>query len=162
MRLLIDAIDRSPTIDRTKFKLVLAGPISYLPEMQRPYVSCIGQVGCVEDLFRLVDVVLNPSIGGSGLKIKSVESLAAGMPLVSTIDGMMGLPLTHGALACATIEQFVEALTALHDPAELNRLSRACRTSIETYASGQVHAFRTLFGADQIASLGAHKRSAAA
>jgi hypothetical protein len=56
--------------------------------------------GFVADLRRVwgsVDVAINPVRWGSGLKIKSVEALGHGLPLVATSEGARGLGGTPGA-----------------------------------------------------------------
>lgn len=152
LRLLVEAIDRDGRLSARNFELVLAGPISYAPELVRPYVTALGEVDRIDEVFRTVDLILNPSVGGSGLKIKSVESLAAGMPLLSTVDGMMGLPVTHAALACAGPDQIAGELAALAaDPVRLGELAEACRRSIEAYCAEQLAAFDELFAPPRIA-----------
>lgn len=47
--------------------------------------------------YRAVECVLNPMTGGTGLKIKTVEALAHGNPVVGTQDAFAGLDATHPA-----------------------------------------------------------------
>ena len=51
----------------------------------------------VAAFYRAVDCVLNPMTGGTGLKIKTVEALAHGNPVLGTRDAFAGLPATHPA-----------------------------------------------------------------
>lgn len=150
---LLNALDSAAVLGPDNFELVLAGPISQIPVFQRDYVTALGEIELIEQLFAKVDCILNPSVGGSGLKIKSVESLAAGMPLVSTVDGMMGLPATHPALTCRDAFEIVDQLTKLLDPLQLDQLTKACRQSIESYCDTQVAAFKALFCPKAIAEL---------
>ena len=50
-----------------------------------------GRVSDVADVYDAVDAIVNPMVGGTGLKIKSVEALAHGRALFSTRDGGVGL-----------------------------------------------------------------------
>lgn len=50
-----------------------------------------GIVPSLEDIYRDIDIAVNPVRCGAGLKIKSVEALASGLPLVTTTEGMRGL-----------------------------------------------------------------------
>lgn len=50
-----------------------------------------GYVPGLQALWSGFDVAVNPVRDGSGLKIKNVEALAAGIPLVTTTDGARGL-----------------------------------------------------------------------
>ncbi len=76
-----------------------------------------GLVQRVEECYANLDIAINPVRYGAGLKIKSVESLAHGVPLVTTRHGASGLEtLANQALYIAdTPEEFVAALRALSD-----------------------------------------------
>jgi glycosyltransferase involved in cell wall biosynthesis/SAM-dependent methyltransferase len=50
----------------------------------------LGHVDDLATLFAECDVVINPERGGTGLKIKSLETMAHGMPLLSTRAGAVG------------------------------------------------------------------------
>ena len=55
--------------------------------------------GLVEDLaavYQATDVVINPVRFGAGLKIKTVEAIAGGLPLVTTTEGARGLAAHAG------------------------------------------------------------------
>lgn len=49
----------------------------------------------VAEFYRAVDCVLNPMTGGTGLKVKTVEALAHGNPVLGTRDAFAGLEATH-------------------------------------------------------------------
>jgi hypothetical protein len=78
--------------------------------------------GVVADLARAydeIDVVVNPVRFGAGLKIKNVEALAAGLPLVTTTEGARGLEALAGAglLVADDPAPFADALWRLvRDP----------------------------------------------
>lgn len=141
---LLRAIDGSPLGDPKRFCLFLAGPIAAHEEFARPYVHSLGAVDRLDELYRQVDIMLNPSVGGSGLKIKTVEFLAAGMPLVSTTDGMMGLESAHPALACADGAAVAAMLPALFNPENRDQLALACREAISNYMAAQTAALTRL------------------
>lgn len=54
-----------------------------------------------------VDCVLNPMAGGTGLKIKTVEALAFGNPVLGTRDAFAGLATEHPGHACADVAEVV-------------------------------------------------------
>ncbi|OYY68298.1 MAG: hypothetical protein B7Y47_13880 [Sphingomonas sp. 28-63-12] len=141
---LLRAIDEGSMADPNRFCLVLAGPIGDSEQFARPYVHALGSINRLDELYRQVDIMLNPSVGGSGLKIKTVEFLAAGMPLVSTTDGMMGLESTHPALACADGATVAAMLPGLVNAEERDILAQACRNSIATYMKAQSAALTRL------------------
>lgn len=50
-----------------------------------------GRFTDLSDFFEQCDVIINPERGGTGIKIKTLESLAHHMPIISTNAGMIGL-----------------------------------------------------------------------
>ena len=51
---------------------------------------CHGRVDDLDSAYRTLDIAINPVQVGAGLKIKSVEALGAGLPLVTTEEGARG------------------------------------------------------------------------
>lgn len=84
-------------------RLDLAGHIAAcLADPLPPGVVRRGFVPDIADLWCGMDVAINPVRWGSGLKIKTVEALAAGLPLVTTREGARGLEdLAGHAFLCA-------------------------------------------------------------
>jgi GT2 family glycosyltransferase/glycosyltransferase involved in cell wall biosynthesis len=65
-------------------------------------VSLLGRVPELAALYRLADVVISPLRAGSGLKIKLVEAMAHGKPVVATTITAQGVEhLLNGAVAIA-------------------------------------------------------------
>ncbi len=73
-------------------RLELAGHIAAcLADPLPPGVTRRGFVPDIADLWSGIDLAINPVRWGSGLKIKTVEAMAAGLPLVTTPEGARGL-----------------------------------------------------------------------
>lgn len=74
-----------------------------------------GHVPDLDPVYGALDVLINPVRAGAGLKIKTVEALAYGLPLVTTSEGARGLRELHGrALQIADDSQtFASALKRL-------------------------------------------------
>lgn len=53
--------------------------------------KCWGVVEEVADFYQEMHVLLNPMVGGTGLKIKSIEVMAFKRPLMATGDAMVGI-----------------------------------------------------------------------
>ncbi len=68
-----------------------------------PGVEFLGHVADVEAEYAAADIVVNPAWIGTGLKIKTVEALAAGKPLVTTPTGIEGM-VSETAAACVVAE----------------------------------------------------------
>lgn len=61
-----------------------------------PGVSVVGYVDDVQTVTRRAHVFVAPVVGGSGVRIKLLDSLRLGVPTVTTTAGALGLPLTDG------------------------------------------------------------------
>ncbi len=61
-----------------------------------PGITTIGFVESLEAFFGGSLVMVAPVIGGSGVRIKLLEGMSAGMPTVTTTDGAAGLDVTDG------------------------------------------------------------------
>lgn len=73
-----------------------------------PYL--LGVVDRLQDFYHAVDCVVNPMIGGTGLKIKTVEALAYGKSVIGTVDAFVGLPTKHPAHALDGVASCVGAM----------------------------------------------------
>jgi glycosyltransferase involved in cell wall biosynthesis len=77
--------------------------------------------GLVESLglaYQACDVMINPILFGGGLKIKSIEALAHGRPLITTPEGSVGIdrPEASGVIVARSRGEFVDAVIRLaHD-----------------------------------------------
>lgn len=63
---------------------------------QVPGIDVVGYVPDLEALYQRALAAIAPVLGGSGVRIKLLESLRAGLPTVTTSAGAAGLPLTPG------------------------------------------------------------------
>lgn len=94
--------------------------------------------GAVEDLAAVLkgaDAALVPLRQGGGTRMKVLDYLAAGIPVVSTAKGVEGLPLEAGRhyLAAETAGEFAAALAELSgDPARAEALVSAGRAFAES------------------------------
>lgn len=99
--------------------------------------------GFVADFNRVwgdIDVAINPVRWGSGLKIKSVEALGNGLPLVTTREGARGLAQLdgHALLIADDPAAFADACTRLlADPALRARLGEAGHAFAQSKLSPQ-------------------------
>jgi len=62
----------------------------------RPGITTVGYVNDLEDVYRNAIVMIAPIIGGSGVRMKLLEAMRAGMPTVTTSDGAAGLGVVDG------------------------------------------------------------------
>lgn len=95
-----------------------------------PAVTVHGYVEDVEPLYERAAAVIVPLRSGSGVRVKILEALARGVPVVSTTIGAEGLDLRHGEhlLIADTPEGFAAAVAAvLADPAAAAARARVAR-----------------------------------
>ncbi len=65
----------------------------------------LGVLPTVDQFYQQVRCVLNPMLGGTGLKIKTVEALAYGRATLGTRDAFIGRPVRHAAHGLETVEE---------------------------------------------------------
>lgn len=117
-------------LPRSRHEFVVAGSICGKLEGDQSPFTVSGEVDDVDTFYDGVDVVLNPMAHGTGLKIKSVEAVFEGLPLIATREAMIGLPARHRlhqlagpeeVATCLRSEDFSAPLLAL-----LRQASREC------------------------------------
>jgi glycosyltransferase involved in cell wall biosynthesis len=79
-----------------------------------------GWVDDLDPVYREASVIINPTIAGTGLKIKSAQALAHGKPLVAWTNGVEGLDYNGPApyVVCQSWRAFSDAVTCLLQSAE--------------------------------------------
>jgi hypothetical protein len=126
-------------------RFVVAGSICHsLGAAPTPFES-LGLIGSVDQFYDTVDIVASPMVGGTGLRIKSVEAVFQGTPIVATEQAMIGLPVRHPLHSLPDPEAMGEVLLrANFGPAELADLAHASRECAGEYAAGVRAAFDEL------------------
>jgi len=61
-----------------------------------PGITTVGYVDDLEEVYRGSIAMVAPIVGGSGVRMKLLESMRAGMPTVTTTDGAAGLDVKDG------------------------------------------------------------------
>jgi len=95
-------------------------------------VELLGRVGAVAEFWDQVGVLAFPAPSSSGPKVKTLEALAFGVPVVTTEAGVEGiaLPARAGSLV-TTAFAFVDALASvLGDPVKRGRMAAAGREGV--------------------------------
>jgi len=99
-------------------------------------VSFVGKVPDLAQYYRRAQVVVNPLRFGTGLKIKSIEALAYGKPLVTTSVGADGLGEgeQHAFLLADSADEFAGGIfQCLAEPALAEALSCAAIDFVQSY-----------------------------
>lgn len=107
-----------PVVKMAGLTLNIYGGVCNRVEMQ-PYkkekVIFHGVVKNLKEIYNLCDFMINPILFGGGLKIKSVEAICYGKPLVSSPEGAVGIKNLEksGILVAKKREQFIDAILLL-------------------------------------------------
>lgn len=110
---------------RPQARLLLAGAgmersrFPHLPD--RPGVEWYGRVPSAAEFLRELGLLVYPLTAGSGVKVKVLEALALGVPVVTTPDGAEGLGGRGGVIVESEDARIAEAVVALLDKPDTRR-----------------------------------------
>lgn len=108
-------------------------------------VRILGYVENLSAVYAQSDLVVNPLLTGTGLKIKSLEALAYGRALLSTPAGLEGLSnaIGHGAMQADDFDAMQAALEEFyHNHAKLREYCSAAGSFALQYEREQYHALQ--------------------
>ena len=85
-------------------------------------VEYLGEINDAYDFINSKAIMVVPLFSGSGMRIKIIEGMALGKPIVTTDIGTEGIPTENGnnILVANDADQFVEAITRLINNRELS------------------------------------------
>lgn len=119
------------------FRIVGARPTKTVLELaKRPGVSVTGEVAAIAPELHRATVCVIPLRVGYGIKNKTLEAMAAGVPVVGSNRGLEGIKIETSeglaALRANQLPEYVEALTSLFENPELRQqLSKNGRLLVE-------------------------------
>jgi glycosyltransferase involved in cell wall biosynthesis len=95
-------------------------------------VEVVGSVPSARDFFGRLSVLLFPLGRGSGMKVKTLEALASGVPVVTTAQGAEGIEAGEGAVVAEEDEALAAGAAAiLLDESERRERGQAAREAFE-------------------------------
>lgn len=135
----IDALKGTvlPAIRQThpKVRLLLAG--SGIPEERTSEVTALGYVDDLPATLAAADLALMPILDGAGVRMKTFDSVAAGLPIVATakaLEGVAFLDGVHAAISTDTLEAFsARFCRVLEERESWTAMSEAARRFVETH-----------------------------
>jgi len=143
--LLAKALQENPDAFNS-FEFVIGGALSRAAFQGSSNFTKLGHVDDIPAFYGSLGVAINPNVGGSGLKIKSVEALSYGLPMLGTTEAMLGLPVEIAEHKCASVEELVGHLQRIAaTPSLLDDLRRESRRLFSNYRSAQWRALLDLF-----------------
>ena len=114
-------------------RLVVAGRDTKTLGLAGAGVEVVGDVPSAVDFLRGLSVLLYPLERGSGVKVKTLESLACGVPVVTTPFGAEGVDGDDGiVVATETRELASAAASILNDESERRERGAAGRAAFES------------------------------
>jgi hypothetical protein len=100
---------------------VLAGTICRVGLKLKSMPFDFGVVDAPEDFYRHVDCCINPMTGGTGLKIKTIEALAYGRPVIGSESAFEGLDVRHAMHRISNMDELAHATVDYKQSADARR-----------------------------------------
>ncbi len=120
-----------------ELKFLIAGygiPNRLQKKLKKLRITYLGFVDDIEELRQKATMMVVPLLSGSGLKLKILEGLASGIPIITTSIGSEGIAMKDGIhyLLAETPEEFIEQIgRLLNDQGLREKLSGNGRSLIE-------------------------------
>lgn len=117
-------------------QLLIGGSICKKLNAQNDEIVKVGKVESLESFYSLGDVAINPELHGTGYKVKTMEAMSFGMPIVATTAGAAGViePFNNQLYIADKPEEFAEAIDRLFcDENLLKQTSINAHKWIENY-----------------------------
>ena len=122
-----------------KSELVIAGSICdrlELPDQIR--ATLMGRVDTQTEFYQAIDVAINPMLDGTGLKIKTIEALNFGVPIISTVSGSEGLPVSQDFHLLTKLESILDHLLQVCQPNILATVAQESQQVLQTYQANLI------------------------
>jgi polysaccharide biosynthesis protein PslH len=103
-----------------------------------PGVEIHENISDIRSFFQTANILLYAPIRGSGMKIKIAEAMLFGVPIVTTSEGVEGLPAVdglHAEIADDDAGLIERTVAMLRDVPRQNRQRRAARELVESHCS---------------------------
>jgi glycosyltransferase involved in cell wall biosynthesis len=97
-------------------------------------VEVLGEVASSAEFLRSLSVLVYPVLRGSGMKVKVMEAMASGVPVVTTPAGAEGIASTDGVVVAADDRGLADAAARLlADPDRRRKSGAAARATFERH-----------------------------
>lgn len=122
----LNALSKALKSHPESFHVIVAGKVCENEDLDGDPFDLVGYKDDPLSFYGAVDIVINPHIGGTGLKIKSVEALSYGRALLATRDAMLGLDPVAEFHRCKTLVSLVSYMSwSVTRKAECSAASRS-------------------------------------
>jgi glycosyltransferase involved in cell wall biosynthesis len=105
-----------------------------------------GFIPDIANFYADMDLIVSPVTMGTGINVKTVQAMAYGMPLLTTVCGSKGIE-TGDAMHChPSLDSLASALLSMsNNSEELQRLATLSRDRYKSFYGSSVAAVRQLF-----------------
>jgi glycosyltransferase involved in cell wall biosynthesis len=151
----LEAIDRRLAGAACPFVIHIAGqlknmvtdlPAAKAAAFRKPWVHLHGFVPDIEKFYSDVDLIVSPVTMGTGINVKTVQAMAYGMPLLTTLCGSKGIETGDPMHCHADLDALSESLmTIFNSPSALVRLAALSRERYDRFYEAGMSAMRSLF-----------------
>ena len=115
-------------------EVVIAGTVCNAIPHKLNNLKLMGIVEDLDEFYNSVDLIINPLLFGTGLKIKSIEALAYGVPILSSTIGFEGIASDSIYHQTTSSKQMVELIDSIYeDPTQLDNLAILSRHIFANY-----------------------------
>jgi glycosyltransferase involved in cell wall biosynthesis len=109
---------------RKDIELYIGGPVSLVMDTNDFNIHKLGIIESLDEFYSRYDVYINPDTFESGLKVKTVEILSYGRPLICTKESSMGIDVKSSFHMAENIKQVVDfTLRCINNIDLLNKMS---------------------------------------
>ncbi|MES2808667.1 MAG: glycosyltransferase [Bacteroidota bacterium] len=138
-------------IERPDIHLFIAGRVCHKlnKDLLDTNITLLGVVPDLKNLYDSIDVTINPVIPGSGLKIKNIESLCFGKPVITTTSGKEGLEMfeNQGLIVADNPHEWVNNIPLLlNDTNHYNNQIANLDINIRRYNNANITQLERLLG----------------
>lgn len=124
-KLLINYIAPETEKFNTNIRFLIAG--TNVPVFERRNIKSLGFVKDINKFLQEADIAIVPFLNGSGVKIKIFDYMAAGIPIITSKNGIEGIDAEDGkhAIIVDTVDkEFINAILVLAKDREKRKLLR--------------------------------------
>ncbi|MEA2019419.1 MAG: glycosyltransferase [Campylobacterota bacterium] len=115
-------------------EIVIAGRICNHIKNKHKNIKLLGLVENLKQFYKDVDLIINPLMFGTGQKIKSIEALSFGLPILSTNIGFEGINSDNELHQLNSIEKMIKSIDKIvEQPLILEELKIHSQNIFDSY-----------------------------